>query len=62
MIISGRLRRELSTDEDFVILIDPISICCIGKKLKLEISRLENIPKSSLQKPLQKKRLNGLKC
>jgi len=35
MIISGRLRRELSTDEDFVILIDPISICCIGKKIEI---------------------------
>lgn len=62
MIISGRLRRESSTDKDFVILIDPISVCCIGKESKSEIGRSENIPKSSMQKPLQKKRWNGLKC
>lgn len=35
MIISGRLRRELSTDKDFVILIDPISVCCIGKEIEI---------------------------
>lgn len=35
MIISGRLRRESSTDKDFVILIDPISVCCIGKEIEI---------------------------
>jgi hypothetical protein len=35
MIISGRLRRELSTDKDFVILINPISVCCIGKEIEI---------------------------
>ena len=34
MIISGRLRRESSTDKDFVILIDPISVCCIGIEIR----------------------------
>lgn len=35
MIISGRLRCESSTDKDFVILIDPISVCCIGKEIEI---------------------------
>lgn len=35
MIISGRLRRESSTDKDFVILIYPISVCCIGKEIEI---------------------------
>lgn len=35
MIISGRLRRESSTDKDFVILIDPISVCCVGKEIEI---------------------------
>lgn len=35
MIISGRLRRELSTDKDFVILINPISVCCVGKEIEI---------------------------